>query len=59
MQEKGTTNCVNVKKAQGNTLINAGSRAIEMGKKFGSNLKTSALSGTLPISLSGTSLQPG
>ena len=30
-----------------------------MGKKLGSNLKTSALSGTLPISLSGTTLQPG
>ena len=37
----------------GNSLINAGKSAIELGRKFGSNLKTSALSGTLAGSLSG------
>jgi len=42
---------------QGNSLINAGKSAIELGRKFGSNLKTSALSGTLSGSLSGATLQ--
>jgi protein unc-13 len=37
----------------GNTLLNAGKSAMELGKKFGSTLKTTALSGTLPAGITG------
>ena len=38
------------------SLLNAGKSAIELGRKFGSNLKTSALSGSLAGSLTGAAL---
>lgn len=38
----------------GNMLINAGKSAIELGRKFGSNLKTSALAGTFTGGLTGS-----